>query len=271
MTGPNGLRALAAARRPALGCWCTLANSFAAEAVSAAGFDLVIVDLQHGALSWDAVGPVVQAVELGGATVIVRVAWNDAQSLMKALDVGAAGVIIPMVDDAASARLAAQAMRYPPLGNRSYGPARRQYPPPHPAPADVVCLPMIETAAGLRNVEAIAATDGVDGLFVGPADLGLALGIGFDATMSHPVVLEAMDTIVAAANRHGRIVGTVASSQAHAADLLARGVHFVTLGSDKSFLAAGAGTALASLTAARDQTPADAAAGAGSSTHTPLY
>ena len=250
--GVNRFRSLVASGQRVLGCWCTLPSSLVAESVSAAGYDAVIVDLQHGALSWDTAAPVVQAVELGEAVPILRVAWNEPQALMKALDLGAMGVIVPMVNDAAEARRAASAMRYPPDGDRSYGPARRKYATVGEANADVMCLPMIETADGLRNVEEIAATEGVDGLFVGPADLGLSLGVGFDPTLAHPRVLEAFDVIVAAAHRHGRIVGTVAGSQAHAEDLFRRGVHFVTLGSDKTFVAGGATASLAALRSARD-------------------
>jgi 4-hydroxy-2-oxoheptanedioate aldolase len=181
------------------------------------------------------------------ATAVVRVGANDPQAITKALDLGANGVIVPMVNTAGEARRAASATRYPSRGRRSYGPARRRYPSTDAVNADVLCMPMIETEQGLRNVEDIAATDAVDGLFVGPADLSLSLGIGVAPTDLR--VLEVTSEVVAAARRAGRFTGTLAAGAEHAGELLARGVGFVCLGSDKGFVASGAHAAYGQLTA----------------------
>jgi 4-hydroxy-2-oxoheptanedioate aldolase len=243
----NPFRRLLAGSEPVSGCWCTLPSPLIAESLAGAGFPCVVLDLQHGAASWDSLASLLQAVQLGGAAAIVRVGWNDPHAVMKALDLGASGVIVPMVNTAAEARSAASATRYPPQGERSYGQARRKHPSTDVANADVLCMPMIETAQGLRNVEEIAATDDVDGLFVGPADLGLSIGVG--VSMRDPRVGKAIDEVVAAAARHGRFVGTIAADASHAGELLAHGVGFVCLGSDKGFIANGAATAYAELTA----------------------
>jgi 4-hydroxy-2-oxoheptanedioate aldolase len=240
-------RRLLASSEAVSGCWCTLPSPLIAESLAEAGFACIVVDLQHGAASWGTLGPLVQGVQLGGATALVRVGPNDPHAVGKALDLGASGVIVPMVNNAAEARGAASAARYPPAGERSYGPARRRYASTEAANADVLCIPMIETADGLRNVEDIAATDGVDGLFVGPADLSLSLGIG--VATGDERVLRAIDEVLAAAARHDRFVGTVAADAGHAGELLARGVGLVCLGSDKGFVATGAASAYAELAA----------------------
>ena len=253
----NRIRAELARSEPSLGCWCTLPGTWSAETLARAGFSWIVVDLQHGGPTWHDLLPVLQAVELGGAAPVVRVGRNTPEAIMRALDLGAAGVIVPMVDDAAAARAAAEAMRYPPLGNRSYGPLRHRR-DVESANAEVLCLPMIETAAGLRNVEEIAATPGVDGLFLGPSDLALSLGLGLDPGLAQPEVLAGIDTVVAAARRNGVPVGTVAADAAHARDLLRRGVELVTLGSDKGFVAGGAAQAFAALQGARGEVPGSA-------------
>ncbi|MET0188101.1 MAG: aldolase/citrate lyase family protein [Pseudonocardia sediminis] len=232
---------------PAIGTWCTLPGTWSAEVLGAAGFDWVVADLQHGAPTWETLLPVLQAGELGGAAPVVRVGWNDPASIMRALDLGAAGVIVPMVDDADAAVRAARACRYPPDGDRSFGPLRRRFPDVATANAGVLCLPMIETAAGLGNAEQIAAAPGVDGVFLGPVDLALGLGLGLDPSMRHPDVLAAVDRCVAATRAHGRVVATTASSTEHARDLIARGVAMVTVGSDRNFVATGAARELAAL------------------------
>jgi 4-hydroxy-2-oxoheptanedioate aldolase len=130
-------------------------------------------------------------------------------------------------------------MRYPPDGIRSMGPTRGSFVSTVEANEDVVLLVMIETVEALGRVEEIAGTPGIDGLFVGPVDLGLSLGLPLDWTGTQPEVLDAMDTIVAAAGRAGVFVGTVSSSRDHAEDLLARGVKFVSLGADVGYLRAG--------------------------------
>jgi len=244
----NRVRREIAAGGPSFGSWCNLPTSLSAETIASAGFAWVAVDLQHGGVTFNHLAGMTQAIELGGAVPVVRVSWNDPAMVMRALDLGATGVIIPMVNDADEARRAAEAMRYPPLGVRSMGMTRRKYGgSPDAANAEVLCLPMIETAHGLANVDAIAAVPGVDGLFVGPTDLGLSLGHGLNRERQHPEVGAAMDAAVAAARRNGIFVGTVAASAAHAADLVRRGVQLVSLGAEKGFVQSGATASLAAL------------------------
>lgn len=233
------VRAAAAAGRPSFGAWLTLRDPVSAETVGRAGLDWAILDTQHGAIGWDDVAGVLQALELGGARGLVRTGWNDPMQIMRALDLGAVGVVVPMVSNASEARAAAEATRYPPAGVRSFGPVRNFY---SAAPADrpePLCFVMIETAQALENLEAIAATPGIDGLFVGPVDLALSLGLG-PALVMPEQVLAAVDAVVAACGRHGLISGCPSLGVENGQVLATRGVRFIVLGSDAGWIRRGA-------------------------------
>ncbi len=241
----NAVRAAFERGEPAIGGWCSIPSPLAAEQLARAGFPWVVIDLQHGGATWGSeLISLVQALALGGADTIIRVGGNDPTSIMRAMDVGAIGVIVPMIDTPEQAASAASAMRYPPVGSRSYGPTRARYTSVDEANADVLCLPMIETALGHENLEAIAAVPGVDGLFIGPVDLTLSLGHGLDLTMRHPVVDETIDRAITATAEHGGFVATVSQNPDHAHALLDRGVRFLTCGSDRTYIATGATTIL---------------------------
>jgi 4-hydroxy-2-oxoheptanedioate aldolase len=235
----NSIRAALAQGRPSFGGWATMADSHSAELMGAAGFDWVIVDTQHGSVTQADLVRVLQALAIGNTSAVVRIPWTDAATIMRALDVGAAGVIVPMVNTPEEAALAASALRYPPEGIRSMGPTRGGFVSVAAANEDAVLLVMIETEEALDRVDEIAAVPGVDGLFVGPVDLGLSLGLPLDWTGRHPDVLAAMDRIVAAADKAGVFVGTVSSGADHAKDLVRRGVSFVSLGADVGYIRAG--------------------------------
>jgi 4-hydroxy-2-oxoheptanedioate aldolase len=238
----NRIRERLAQGQPSFGGWSTLADSVSAELMGGAGFDWVIVDTQHGSVTNADLVRVIQALAIGGTSAVVRVPWTDAATIMRVLDVGAAGVIVPMVNTPEEAALAASALRYPPEGIRSMGPTRGGFVSTAAANEEAVLLVMIETAEALDRVDEIAAVPGVDGLFVGPVDLALSLGLPLDWTGTHPDVLAAMDRIVTAAQKAGVFVGTVSSGAAHAKDLVGRGVKFVSLGADVGYIRAGIAT-----------------------------
>lgn len=232
--------------QPAIGGWMWYPNTLLAEVLGKTGIPFFVIDAQHGGAGWETLMGAIQALDLGGAAAIVRTGWIDEAMIMRALDLGALGVIVPMVSTAADARRMAAALRYPPEGSRSYGATRPRHASPAEANRDVIGLAMIETAEGLENVEEIAATPGVDGLFVGPADLALSLGLGLPGPGEpHPQLAEAYDRIVAAAKRHNRFVGTLAFSEVQLHAFLDRGFRFMTLGSDRAWLAKGAAADLA--------------------------
>jgi 4-hydroxy-2-oxoheptanedioate aldolase len=224
------------AGRPTYGIWAAGPSAVAAETLGRSGLDWILLDMQHGAVTAADLLPLIQAIELGGSKPLVRVARNDSALIMRALDLGAIGVVVPMVNTAEDARAAADSTRYPPAGTRSFGPTRRFY-GLDAASASTTCLVMIETAEALANLEEIAATPGVDGLFVGPVDLGLALGAGLQLG-ANPIVDEAIARVIAVANTHGLIAGAAGLNPQHAEDLLAAGARLVTVGSDVGHLTA---------------------------------
>lgn len=233
----NVIQQAVAAGRPSYGVWAAGPSAVSAEALGRGGLDWVLVDMQHGAVTAGDLLPVVQAIELGGSSALVRVAVNDPALIGRALDLGAIGVVVPLVDTPEQALAAAQATRHPPHGTRSFGPIRRFY-GLDDAAATTTCLVMIETAQALENVDAIAATPGVDGLFVGPVDLGLALGEGLQMG-GNAIVDAAIARVVAAAEAHGLIAGVAGLNPAHAESLLRSGARLVTVGSDVGYSVAG--------------------------------
>ncbi len=235
-------------RDAALGAWLTLEGPASAGAVAAAGFDWVSVDLQHGTATLDTLAPILAALEPTGVTPFVRAPWNDPAVMMRALDLGARGVICPMVDTGAEAGALVRACRYPPIGRRSYGPVRAAFgvgrEQTERANEAVLVFAMIETAEGFANLAEIASTPGLNGLYVGPADLSLALGLGSFADLTAPDLLEALDTVLEAASRSGIVAGVHAPHPERALEMQARGFRFVGVASDADLLRDAAASAL---------------------------
>ncbi|HEX6331419.1 MAG TPA: aldolase/citrate lyase family protein [Actinomycetota bacterium] len=242
------LRETWARDEPVFNAWLVLDGAAAASVVAAAGFDTVTLDLQHGASSLEEAAHVVAGVE-PHATPLARPRWNDPGEIMRLLDVGARGIVCPMVGSPAEAERLVAACRYPPAGARSYGPVRGAF----GAGADHVRLgeaetlvfAMIETAEGLKNVDDIAATPGVDGLYVGPADLSLALGLSSFADFEDAALLEALDAVVHAGRRHGIVPGVHAPSPERSARMVERGFRFVSPAVDADLLGSSGTAALA--------------------------
>ena len=214
----------------ALNAWLSLEGASSAEVVARAGFDAVTVDLQHGAVTLDTLGAIVAAIE-PMAVPFVRLASNDAASAMRVLDVGARGVIGPMVNSPEEANDLARACRYPPRGIRSYGPVRSAFgtgrEQTEPANQAVLVFAQIETAEGLAAVDDICAVNGIDGVYVGPADLSLALGLPSFADLEDPSLLEALGTILEATRANRVVPGIHAPSAASAVAMARLGFTFI--------------------------------------------
>jgi 4-hydroxy-2-oxoheptanedioate aldolase len=234
----NVIQQAVADGRPTFGVWSAAPSQSGAEVLGRSGIDWVLLDMQHGGVNEASILPLIQATELGGAGALVRVGWTDPRLIMRVLDLGAIGVVVPMVSTKEQATIAAQAVRYPPLGNRSFGPLRRFFDPAS-GEAPHTCIVMIETVEALSNLDDIVSTPGVDGVLVGPVDLAFALGLGLDVTGSHPALLEATDQVIAACRRHDKIPGGVAMNPENAELLLAHGMRLLTIGSDAGYLARG--------------------------------
>lgn len=222
------------------GSWVAIGNGVSAELMGGAGYDFLIVDTQHGGIAGDSLLPVLQAIDGKGTSALVRVTWTDQAQIMRALDLGAAGVVVPMVSTPEQARLAAQAVRYPPNGIRSFGPVRSYYSADGSA-ADPICLVMAETAEAIENIDAIAATPGVDGILIGPMDLALSYGFSVAEGLAVPQkILDATDIVVAACRRHDIISASAAIGLPNARELMRRGVRMIAASADSLFIRAGA-------------------------------
>lgn len=249
---PNELKALWAKGKPTINGWCSIGNPFTAEIMAAQGFDSITVDMQHGALDYSALLPMFQAMRASGAVLMARVPWLEPGIIMKALDAGAYGIICPMVNSAEEAARLVSYMRYPPLGQRSFGPTRVAFAAganyAGEANGNLLAFAMIETAEGMANLEAIAATPGLDGIYVGPADLTLSLTEGrlppgFDR--EEPEMIAALRRIVAACKSNGIRAGLHCGTPDYAARAIGWGYDMTTVGGDARFLAAAAGAAVA--------------------------
>ena len=248
----NLLKQRLAAGEPLFGCWLTLASPMAAEALALAGFDFLVVDGEHSpADSMDTVA-LLQAIAAGGSQPIVRVTDNTTWLAKRAIDAGSPTLLFPMVGSRDEARRAVAAMRYPQQGNGGargvagivraarYGLAADYLRTANEAACTIV---QIESTAGVDAAGEIAAVDGVDALFVGPADLAASLGHLGDS--GHPEVQQAIDRVAAAAKRQRKAAGIFAASAAEARDYAARGFTLVSLAADLVWLLAGARRALA--------------------------
>jgi 4-hydroxy-2-oxoheptanedioate aldolase len=228
--------------------WCAMASPLVTEALAREGFSSVTIDQQHGL--WDTAATVnaIAAIHAAGAAPIVRVPLAQFPTASRVLDLGAEGVIAPLINTPADARAFVAAAKYPPLGERSWGPHRAMTlggmsdPKAYLREANdlTVTIAMIETRAALDNLEAILATPGIDAIFVGPSDLSIALSNGTVLDPHSPDVERALDKIVAVAQKAGKIPGAYCQNAERAVALAKRGFRFCAVGSDLQFLRAGA-------------------------------
>ncbi|MDX7951669.1 aldolase/citrate lyase family protein [Lichenihabitans sp. Uapishka_5] len=248
----NPLKERWAAGRPVLNGWLSIANPFSAEIMAAQGYDSLTVDLQHGVVDAQAMVGLLQAMRASGVVPLARVPWLDPAAVMRALDAGCLGVIAPMIDTPEQAAALVSYLRYPPVGTRSFGPTRAAFSVgmPYDGTADdhMLGFAMIETAAGFRNLEAIARTPGLDGLYVGPSDLTIALTgrrYRFGLDREEPEIIEAFQAILRSAKAAGLRTGLHCGSAAYAARAVGWGFDMVTLPGDVQLLASGAAASLA--------------------------
>jgi len=227
--------------------WCSLASPIVAETVAREGFSAVVLDIQHGLWDTPSIVSAIGAVHHAGATPVVRVPLNDFAFVSRALDFGAEAIIAPMINTATDARSFAAVAKFPPLGGRSWGPQRAMTLQGKTASVDylreandgTLTLAMIETPTALAQVDSIAATPGIDALFIGPYDLSTALSGGTAQDVTAPEVERAIDQICAAARAAGKIPGIYCTNAERARALAQRGFRFITVGSDLGYLREG--------------------------------
>lgn len=266
----NKVREIWQAGRPVLNGWLSIGNPFTAEIVAAQGYDSLTIDMQHGALDYGAALPMLQAMRASGVTPMARVPWREPGIIMKALDAGAQGIICPMINSADEAREFVSHLRYPPLGQRSYGPTRAAFAYGGYGVAandQVLALGMIETREGVENLEQIVATPGLDGIYIGPADLTLGtqegrLPPGFDR--EEPEMIDLIRHVLAVAKRKGLRVGLHCGTADYAARAIEWGIDLTTVSGDSRLLAEAAAASVKrwrSLTGAGPEAPAAAKGG----------
>lgn len=232
----QGLREMWNSGADTLGAWLSVPSTITAEATARTGFDYVCIDTQHGAIEYSDAVPMIQAILLGGSRPIVRVPWNEQGIIGKMLDAGAHGVIVPMVNTVEEAEAAVRSCRYAREGGaRSFGPAVAQMRVDGPyvdwARDNVAVIPMIETEQAVANLDQILAVDGIDAVYVGPADLSLTLGLPPGNNDDVPAFVDALTTIVAGCQRAGVVPG-IHSSGALTPHRLAMGFRMVTVTTD---------------------------------------
>ena len=217
--------------QPTVNVFLRINNSWVAELVSQLDFDAVTLDLQHGLIELEHSLPMLQAIHKEKFPM-VRIAANDPAAIMKLLDIGAKGIICPMINTAAETERFVQACHYPPKGNRSFGPLRSNLPARSTYMQDyhndIVTFAQIETADSLVNLEEIAATKNLTGLYVGPYDLSISLGMTKMADFSDPTFMDHMKKILAVAKKYKLITAIQAYKEEEAAMLANMGFNLVT-------------------------------------------
>lgn len=241
LTPGNVFKQALADRQPRIGLWLSMGNGYCAEICATAGFDWLLVDGEHAPNDVRSTLAQLQAVAAYGGHPVVRAVQGEPALVKQLLDIGAQTLLVPMVDTAEQAAAMVAATRYPPHGIRGVGAAvarasrwnsRPDY--VHRANDEVCLLVQAETVTALRNLEAICAVDGIDGVFIGPADLAASMGHLGDP--GHPEVREAIDSAIRTIVASGKAAGTLTGDVAQARHFLSLGATFVAVGLDVTLL-----------------------------------
>jgi 4-hydroxy-2-oxoheptanedioate aldolase len=242
----NTLKEIWARGEAVLNGWCSIPSSFSAEIMAHQGFDSITIDMQHGLVDYQVGVTMLQAISTTPVIPLTRVPWSEPGQLMKLLDAGSYGIICPMINTPEDAEALVRACKYPPWGFRSFGPIRAKYyggGATHGggdyhefADEQTLVIPQIETRLAIKNLDRILEVPGIGAIYIGPSDLSMALGKEPRKGQSDPEVVEAIETILATAKRHGIPAGIHTNSAEVAAAMIRRGFQLVSLQSDDRFL-----------------------------------
>src|SRR6056300_280749 len=235
--------------KPVINGWCAIPSTASVEAMAHQGWDSLTIDMQHGLVDYSNALPMLQAISTTDVTPLARVNWNEPGQIMKILDAGCYGIICPMVSNKKEAENFVQACMYPPQGYRSFGPIRgllyggADY--GKHANDEILKFAMIETKEALSNLDEIMSTEGLDGIYIGPADLSLAVGAepSFDIPETSPV-FKVILTILEHAKKNNIIPAIHNMSPEYAQKMIKLGFKLVTIGADQRYMSAGAKAAI---------------------------
>ena len=248
----NKLKEIFKSGKSAINGWLQIPNSFTAELMAKQNWDSLTLDMQHGVIDYQNAVAMLQAISSTNVVPMARVNWNEPGQIMKILDAGAYGVICPMVSNKKEAEKFVKACIYPPNGYRSYGPIRGLiYGGPdyaEKANDEILKFAMIETKESLENLDEIMKTPGLDGVYIGPADLSLAIGEkpSFDKPEGDPVY-EVIMEILDHAKKNKLVAGIQNGQPEYAEKMINKGFQLVTIGSDQRYMTAASKTALGKL------------------------
>lgn len=230
--------------RHQLGLWCSLASNYAVEVVAGAGFDWLLLDMEHSPNDLESVLTQLQAVAPYQSAPVVRVPWNDAVTIKRVLDIGAQSLLIPYVQNVEEARAAIAATRYPPAGVRGVAGTTRatrfgrikDY--GQRAHEELCVLVQLETEEALAHIETICGLEGIDGIFIGPADLHASLG--YAGEVANPKVIPVIENAIRRIRTAGTAAGILMADDALVARYMEAGTLFTAVGADVGLLARGA-------------------------------
>jgi len=234
----NAVKRLWREGKPAVGGWLSIPHCFSAEVMAHTGVDWLCIDMQHGCIDYSDVVPMLTAISTTAVTPFVRVPWNEPAMIMKVLDAGAYGVIVPMVSNRAEAERAVAACRYPPTGMRSNGPNRallyggadyQKY-----ADREMACVVMIETPEGIEKMDEIISTPGLDAAYIGPTDLALALGLPPVMDNDDPKHVATVNRMLETCKRHKVVAGIHTASSRFTQRYIDQGFQMVMLVADRA-------------------------------------
>ena len=227
--------------QPSVGGWCVFDHVGVTTLMAESGYDWILFDMEHGDFSLLSLRSCLDAVQNSPATPVVRIPANDPAIIKRVLDLGAFGLIIPMINTAQDALAAVRACKYPPQGNRGVGAGRASKYGRHFkeylkwADDNILVVVQIEQEEALENIDTIAQIPGIDCLFVGPADLSFSLGVAMD--FGHPKMQKALDKVLQAGRQYGIPIGMWCADANFAVEVIGRGMRLIALGSDAGLLA----------------------------------
>jgi 4-hydroxy-2-oxoheptanedioate aldolase len=240
----NRLKALIESGQPAIGSWISSVDPYAVELTADLGFDWLLIDTEHTPLSRDNLRFILTALRGSESTPVVRLSSNTLDHFQTALDLGAQGVVVPMINSALDAQQAVRFCRYPPLGMRGFAPIRASRYLENlteyitAANSVISLIVQIETPEAASNIDQILSVEGINGIYIGPSDMASFMGL--PAQTSHPKVMEVMDGVIARAQAHSIPFGLPTWSEEECMTFVRKGAQLLTVGSDLHYLSTAA-------------------------------